>query len=144
MIPTMLSLPHVISLSRQYGVLLTIYLSAYRAAVHDALVDQQEEAPVSIPGHLLVVVEVRRELGDLAVQRPQLVQMIQDRQQSGLDPDPVLVLMERKVLRIGAAQLPQRAPLQRLKVLERSVEVIVERHLSDPRGVVRTTATTAR
>lgn len=123
----MLQLLHVVALSEEHGVLLMIHLPARQTGIHDALVDQREEAPVPVPRGLLVEVEVRRELGDLLVQRLQLSQIIQNRQEGGLDPNTVLILVGRKVLHVGAAHLAQRAPLQGLEILERPLEVIVER-----------------
>jgi len=122
-----IQLLHVVALSEEYRILLIVHLPADQAGVHDKLVDQREETPVAIPRGLLVEVKVRREPGDLLVQRLQLRQVIQDRQEGGLDPDTILILVGREVLHVGTAHLAQRAPLQRLEILERPLEVIVER-----------------
>lgn len=118
---------HVVALSEKHGVFLMVYLPADQTRVHDALVHQRQETPVSIPRSLLVEVKVRREPGDLPVQRLQLSQVIQDRQEGGPDPDAVLILVGRKVLHVGMAHLAQRAPLQGLEILERPLEVIANR-----------------
>lgn len=106
---------------------MTVHLPTHLTGVHDTFVNQRQETPVAVRGRLLVEVEVRREFADLSVQRLQLIQVIQDRQERGLDPDATVVLLGRKVLDVGAAHLSQRAPLQRLEILEWSIEVIAER-----------------
>jgi len=60
---------HVVALSEKHGVFLMIRLPADQTGIHDALIYQRQETPVSVPWGLFIEIKVRREPGDLFMQR---------------------------------------------------------------------------